>query len=158
MSAASALSALRVPGRVTFGGAELGLLRDVQLRRTVPGGRPELHAEEFGVERINSVYIGAVWRLGMALRGFDSAAIDVFPNVSGGNIVWPGARQPGLFRDVDAKTIVFTPTEASHPSITIGRAIPEVAEELAVDLGRRTEHLILVSFLVTRDGSGLSWG
>jgi hypothetical protein len=143
---------------VTADGVELGLLRDVQLRRIVPGGRPELHAEEFGVERIDSVYVSAVYRLGMALRGSDPAALaKIFPNVVAGAVVWPGAKPPGHFRSADAVALVFTPTDPAHPSVSMGTAIPEVAEDLTVNLGRRTEYLILVSFLATREG-GLTWG
>jgi len=159
MAASSALTAMRVPGTVTVGGTEIGLLRDVQLRRKELGGRVDLTAEEYAGEVVD-VMLGAVaWELGMALRGFDATAIAaVFPNVAGGKVKFPGTKAPGYWRSKDAVAVVFTPLESSHPSISIGSAIPLVAEDLIVDLGKRAEHLILCKFLVTRESGELSWG
>jgi len=158
VGANSALQALRVPGIVLVDGVEIGLLRDVQLRRVVRGGRTELTAEEYKGEVVDQVYGGIEWRLGMALRGFDAKAIECFPNVSGGSVVWPGTNRDGYFRAADTVAVTFTPLETSHPGITIASAIPEVAEDLSVDLGKRSELLILCSFLVTRESGTLAWG
>jgi len=64
----SALDALRVPGSVSFGGTDLGLIRDVQLLRTA--SQTPIEAEEFGIEIVDELFVGAVYRVGLALRGF----------------------------------------------------------------------------------------
>lgn len=159
---ANALTALKVPGNVTFGGKDIGLLAQVQLRRT--GSQTPINAEEFGHEIVDSVFMGANYRLAVALRGWDTDAINaVFPNVTGtSTITFPGSKKAGYFRRADSDVLVFTPRDSSHPSLTFLNAIPETAEELVVDLAARTEHLILCTFLAVRDGAtpngGVTWG
>ncbi len=166
MADSSALSALRVPGKVTFGGEDLGLVAQVQLRRT--GEQTPIMPEEFGKEVTDSVYVGATYRLGLALRGWDPTAIRcLFVNtVAGAKVIYPGPNLAGYFRRADARRLRFVPTdEDAHPGIEFPLAIPEVLEELEVDLAQRTEHLILCSFLAIRDGTtpttagqGVTWG
>lgn len=165
MAAPSALNSFPggVPGVVTFGGTALGLVRAVQLKRSSQSA--PIYAEEFGREIIDLVWTGAVYRLGLALRGWDAAAIAaVFPNTSGTTVQYPGAKLAGRMRSLDAGALVFTPDESTgdHPSITFDSAIPEAAEELEVEYGRGREHLILVSFLALRDSAtptgSVAWG
>ncbi len=170
MAANSALTALRVPGTLSWDtvgnpgpGTELGLVRDVQLR-VVTGLSPVL-MEEFGIEVADQVYLGEVWRLGFALRGWDADAIPVvFPNTTAGpQVEWPGAGMaPGNLRSADAVRLQFTPKESAHNTVVFASAIPELAEELEVSLSHRTEHLLLVSFLALREGASpagsVTWG
>ena len=169
MGASSALSALRVPGTLSFdvvGGAGpgtvLGLTRDVQLRRTL--GKSPIVMEEFGIELAGNVYLGEQWRIVFALRGFDSDAIGlVFKNVVGGQIQWPGVTDvPGRFTAQDSVRLQFTPIEPTHETIVFESAEPETAEEIEVDFGHRVEHLILCSFLALREGvapaGSVKWG
>ena len=174
MAASSALTALKVPGTLSFdvvGGAGpgtvLGLVRDVQLRRE--SGKSPIVMEEFGIELAGEVYLGEIWRMAFALRGTDNDAIGlVFENtLSGGTIIeWPGNPAtgvvPGRFTAQDSVRLQFTPTETSHKTIVFDSAIPETAEEIEVGLGHRVEHLILCTFLALREGvspqGSVTWG
>jgi len=157
----SALDALRVPGSVSFGGTDLGLIRDVQLLRTA--SQTPIEAEEFGIEIVDELFVGAVYRVGLALRGFLSTSIAaVFPNVSAGFVQFPGAKKAGWFRSQDAAALVFTPKDSNYPGFTFAMAIPRAAEEVEVSMAARTEHLILCEFLAIREGAAptgsVSWG
>lgn len=169
MGASSALTALKVPGTLAFDavggpgpGTVLGTVRDVQLRRVE--GRSPIVMEEFGIELAGDVYLGEIWRMAFALRGFDADAIPlVFKNVVAGVVRWPGTTEvPGRFTAQDSVRLQFTPLEASHNTVVFASAIPEVVEELEVDLGHRVEHLIVCSFLALREGAtpagSVTWG
>lgn len=161
MAAPSALTALRVPGAVTVDGVAIGLLARVELRRTTR--RPTIVAEEFGSEIVDELWTGAAYRLGMALRGWDHAAIGkLFPSVSNRRVTWPGSGPIGRLRSRDAVAVVFTPRYSGAPTITFASAIPEVAEDLVVRYAKQEEHLIMVSFLALRDGAtpagSVTWG
>jgi len=159
---ADSLTALKVPGSVTFGGTSIGLLAQVQLRRV--GKQTPIEAEEFGLEVVDSVYMGANYRLAVALRGWNTQAINtLFPNLTGTAVVnYPGTNKAGYFRRADAAALVFTPRDAAHPALTFLKAIPETVEDMTVDLAARSEHLILCTFLHVRDSGtpngGVTWG
>jgi len=154
----SALDALKVPGSLSFGGADLGLIRNVELRREEAGGTIE--AEEYGGEAADIVLARVQYRVGVALRGWNADAIGaVFPNVTGSTISWPGAKPSGYFRSQDAAALVFTPKDSNYPSYTFAMAIPRAAAELVVEYAHREEHLILCEFTAIRDVSGgVTWG
>ena len=170
MAASSALSALRVPGTLSFDtvgnpgpGTTLGMVRGVQLRRVE--GRSPIVMEEFGIEVAGDVYLGETWRMAFALRGWDADAIPlVFKNVQAGpEVQWPGTTHvPGRFTAQDSIRLQFTPLETSHNPVVFESAIPEAVEELGVDLGHRVEHLILCTFLALREGvspaGSVKWG
>ena len=159
---ADSLTALRVPGTVSFGGTDLGLLAQVQLRRT--GAQTPIEAEEFGLEVVDSVFVGANYRLAVALRGWNANAINsLFPNLTGTAVVnHPGSVKPGKFRRADAAELVFTPRDAAHPTLTFNDAIPETVEEMTIDFAARSEHLVLCTFLAVRDTAtpegSVTWG
>ena len=162
MASSNSLTALRNPGTITFDGNAIGLLAQIQVRRD--GAQTPVPVEEFGREVVDSVFVGATYRIGLALRGWDTTAINaVFPNVTGTSTVnYPGVNKAGYFRRADAAALAFTPKDAAHPAIALGLAIPELAEDLVVDLAARREHLILCTFLFVRDGAtpegGFTWG
>jgi len=162
VAASNSLTALKVPGSITFGGVGLGSLAQVQVLRTGP--QSPIEAEEFGLEITDSVYVGAIYRMALALRGWDTNAINsLFPNTTGTAVVnYPGVQKAGLFRRAEAAELIFTPRDPAHPGATFGLAIPETVEELTVELAARREHLILCRFLFVRDGAtpegGLTWG
>ena len=142
------------------GGTALGLVRDVQLRRTE--GRQTITAEEFGVEVVDEVYTGEAWILAFALRGWDSDAIlEVFPNTNLGisskfrGVDYPGTTtKPGALRSGSATKVLFTPDDtANHPAVYMPNAIPELAEDLTISLGRTEEVLMACGFRALRDGA-----
>ena len=175
MSTPSALQALHNVGRLsaalegqTFnfssayphGGTALGLVRDVQLRRTE--GRELIVAEEFGVEVVDELYTGEAWLLAFALRGYDNDAVGaLFPNTSTGSkakrkgIVYPGDTvSPGTLKAASAVSVLFTPDDAAnHPAVYLPNAIPEISEELEVNLGRSSEWLMTCGFRALRAGA-----
>ena len=172
MADPSVLSVLRVPGSLFVDavgnagpGTALGSIRDVQLRRTE--GRAQVRAEEFGVELVETIYGGAIYRLGFALRGWDVDAINaVFPNTvlgaSGRDVIWPGPKKAGYHRSSDAVRLEFVPKEPTQNGIVFKSAIPEIAVDLEVDLAHRQEHLILCVFRAQREGAtpdgSVTWG
>jgi len=157
----SVLQALRVPGTVTFDGQDLGLLRDVMLNRTAP--RTPIEPEEFGVEVVDQVFVGADYEIGLALRGFETAVVaKVFPNIVAGQVTYPGAKKAGYFLSQDAAALTFTPIDSNHPPVTFAMAIPGPAEVLEVSLAHRTEFLLLCKFRSIRDSAtpegSVAWG
>jgi len=178
MATRDPLKALRVPGRVCinptdnppgssvpfpFGGIELGLVRDVVLRRRER--RFSNTAEEFGGEPAEELYLGETWDLLFALRGFDNDAIQtLFPNTTAHalsgqrGIVHPGSnrREGSAWSTASAVRLLFAPDEPlSHPGVYFRSAIPLVAEELELPLSRNPdaggELLIAVAFRALRD-------
>tara|TARA_R110002110_G_scaffold291644_2_gene505603 strand:+ start:71 stop:619 length:549 start_codon:yes stop_codon:yes gene_type:complete len=159
---------MHVPGRIscqlagqTFnlatayphGGTALGLLRDVQIRRSE--GRFDLIGEEFGQEIIDEVYMAESWVMAFALRGMDDDALGaVFPNTFTGavtktkGIAYPGTtRSPGSLRSSSAVRVLFTPDDSeNHNAVYFPNAIPQVAEGLSIDFVRATELMIACAF------------
>ena len=175
MAAPSALQALHNVGKLSaalegqtynfttaypHGGTALGLVRDIKLQRTE--GRELIIAEEFGVEVVDEVYTGEAWLLAFALRGFDDDALGaIFPNTATGTlakkkgIVYPGTDVvPGNLRSGGAVKVLFTPDDtANHHAVYLPNAIPEIAEELEIPLGRSNELLVLCGFRALRDAA-----
>lgn len=173
MSAPTPLQALRVPGvlvvnpttnppvdAVPHGGVQLGLVRDVVLRRTER--RFELVGEEYGGEVLDHVYLGETWAIVFALRGLDNEALRrLFPTSATPTpsqreaISWPGSGlREGRSREVaDGVALLFSPDDPDHHAVYFRRAIPLVAQELDLALGREEELLVLAGFLATRDGT-----
>ena len=142
------------------GGTALGLVRDVQIRRTE--GRQIITAEEFGVEVVDEVYTGEAWVIAFALRGWDSDAIlEVFPNTNLGSsskfrgVDYPGTTiKPGALKSATATKVLFTPDDdKNHPAVYMPNAIAELAEDLTIALGRTEEVLIACAFRALRDGA-----
>ena len=175
MTTPSALQALHNVGRLsaalegqTFnfatayphGGTALGLVRDVQVRRTE--GRELIVAEEFGIEVVDELYTGEAWLVAFALRGWDNDAIGtLFPNTAAGTtakqtgVLYPGTDvPPGSLKAANAVKLLFTPDDTSnHQAVYLPNAIPEVGEELEIDMGRSNEVLIVCGFRALRDGA-----
>ena len=175
MSTSSALQAMYVPGRVScqlsgqtynlataypHGGTALGLLRDVQIRRTE--GKFDLIAEEFGQEIIDEVYMAESWVMAFALRGMDDDALGaVFPNTftvsetKNMGVAYPGAsRSPGSLRSSSAVRVLFTTDDTeNHNAVYFPNAIPQVAEGLVVDFARASELMIACAFRGLRASS-----
>lgn len=142
------------------GATALGLVRDVRLRRIE--GRQTIVAEEFGVEVVDEVYAGEAWLLSFALRGWDSDAISaLWPNTTLGSsskfrgVDYPGTTtKPGTTKAASAVKVLFTPDDATnHPAVYLPNAIPELAEDLTISLGRTEEVLIVCGFRALRDGA-----
>lgn len=168
MSTSSALQAMYIPGRVScqlsgqtydlstaypHGGTALGLLRDVQIRRTE--GKFELIAEEFGQEVVDEVYMAESWVMAFALRGMDDDALGaVFPNTFTGTITknkgiaYPGSSvAPGTLRSASAVRVLFTPDDTeNHNAVYFPNAIPQVAEGIDIDFARASELMIACVF------------
>jgi len=142
------------------GGTAIGLVRDVQMRRIE--GRQTIIAEEFGVEVIDEVYAGEAWLLSFALRGWDSDGIlALFPNTTLAStskfrgVDYPGTTsKPGTTKAAGAVKVLFTPDDdKNHPAVYLPNAIPEIAEDLTIALGRIDEVLIVCGFRALRDGA-----
>ena len=175
MSTSSALQAMYLPGRLSValssqtydfstayphGGTALGLVRDVQVRRTE--GREMIIAEEFGQEIIDELYLAESWSMAFALRGMDQDALSaIFPNATTGSVskqkgvVYPGATiAPGTLKASTAIKMLFTPNDTTnHHAVYFPNAIPEVSEALAVDFARSAELMMACAFRAIRDGS-----
>ena len=175
MSTSSALQAMYVPGRIScllsgqtynldtaypHGGTALGLLRDVQVRRSE--GRFDVVGEEFGQEIVDQVYLAESWVLAFALRGMDDDALGaVFPNTFTGSvtknkgIAYPGSSlTPGTLRSGSAVKVLFTPDDTdNHNAVYFPNAIPQVTETINVDFVRASELMIACAFRALRAGS-----
>ncbi len=178
MSAPSPQQALRNQGRVAVqdgatpfdftkafphDGIALGLLGDIVARRTQSQFR--ITAEEFAGEVVDSQSMAETWVLVFAIRGvYPDAVQEVFENTTftaltnTAKIIYPGSTvQPGIFRAQFAKGVIFTPDDqVNHPAVYFRAAVPEVAVELAIPLGRRPdqdEFVLLAGFLAIRDGT-----
>ena len=139
------------------GGTALGLVRDVQVRRTE--GRETIIAEEFGQEIVDEIYMSEMWLMGFALRGLDEDALGVvFPNTTTGSvtknkkIVYPGATiVPGTLRASTALGVLFTSNDTTnHPCVYFPNAIPEATDTVTIDLARAAELIITCVFRALR--------
>lgn len=175
MSTSSALQAMYAPGRLSValsnqtydfstvyphGGTALGLVRDVQIRRTE--GRELIVAEEFGQEVIDELYLAESWSMAFALRGMDQDALSaIFPNPATGSVskqkgvVYPGTTiAPGMLKAGSAIKMLFTPNDTTnHHAVYFPNAVPEVSEALAIDFVRSAEVMVACAFRAIRDGS-----
>lgn len=172
MAATNVESALRVPGKVFFGasidptsaapygGTELGLLQDVTATRTVVGGR-SIRVWERAGSTGDEVEGAPEWVVTMGLRGWDDDAWGlVFPNTfTGANQSRTGIRDQntrgGNLASARATTLLFAPSDASHPGVLGFSALPVHTEEIELDFGDGIEIVVIASFrLVKRLSDG----
>lgn len=132
------------------GGTSLGMVKDVVLRRTER--RFNELGEERGGEVTDSLPMGVEYLMAFALRGWDPDAI---PAVDPSAVVGATSRQakiqhPGAsVREGVSQShvsLLFSPENKDHPAVYFRSAIPMVAEELELELGRSTEALMEVVF------------
>ena len=161
MATASALKALRVPGELFVDGVSLGLVRDVLIEITE--GQSPIHAEEFGTEHIEMLYMGERVRVVFALRGWDQDAVAAtFVNNAGGFAEFPGTKPAGYVLSQDKVALTFTPVDPSYPALVAAAAIPLRSTRTETALSKSQEFLLLCSFLMIRDGAtpegSTTWG
>lgn len=172
MAAADPLNALEVPGRLIvelagqtldktlaypFGGTDMGLVKDVVWQRIatleqVPAEGDGGAAPPIGI--VDTQYLGEAWLIVFALRGADDDAAGViWPNTSVGviakrvGILGEGTILPGQLLSTIAVPVLFVPDDVqNHQAVFLPLAIPEVAEDLEVQLAHSKERLLIAKF------------
>jgi hypothetical protein len=153
MAAPSASSIIRVPSTLVFNGTTLGESRDIEFT-TEPKLR-EIWAEEFGCIT-DVIYGGERVILKATLRYPDSDAISaICLNASGSSFGFKAqTNRAGLSLYTRANTLVVTPKYASHPSMTIHKAMPFISPAASIRYGWNRDWGLEVVFTGSMDSSG----
>jgi hypothetical protein len=141
----------------TYGGTELGALRGYRLMPVEPVAR--VRAEEKGGRPVEGIRGGRYAILVALLRGFDADAISLmFPDATAQGdiaVVDPGTvGYPGALATATACKILAVPEVSGEHAIYFPRAMPILAEEVAIPFENRNEVAIAVSFEALPDATG----
>lgn len=162
MAVASSGSIIRVPGRLSWNGTELGTCRGIRFNPR-PHYR-DIWAEELGAV-VDSFYVGeGPCTLGAIVRYPDSDMIStVAPkSLTGSAIHWlfrpggtTGNTRAGTSLYSRAGTLLFTPKASlNHPAIKFYNAVAQIAEDAELRMSMGEEYGLSVRFVGLPDSNG----
>jgi hypothetical protein len=153
MAAPDVTAVQGIAGTVTFAGAAVGILADIQL---IPIQRTfVLTAEEYGGKRVEEYELGRDWILVGVARGKDAAMFDaLFSSSSGGTITETLSDSKGAPLSARSGKLVFTPRDATHPSFTLWRALPRVRDSGRFPFSVHNRLSMAVVFSAIPDSTG----
>lgn len=139
-------------GTLSVGGTSLGTMLGVALE--LVGVVEDIRAEEYGGEVWDQIYLREEWLCVALLANWDSAALsNWYPNISSGDVTYPGTHTYGNLRSDDAVTLLLTPADATqHGGFTVYNAVPQLART-RIPLNAAEPLIMEVSWLGVRDAS-----
>lgn len=153
MADADVSKILRNPGRLSFGGTNMGVTRNNRFEPR-PILRP-VFSEEFGAVT-DVIYCGERPMFYATLRYADADAIgDLLPNST--STVWKFDAddvRAGTSLFANAKALVFTPFPTTSTTVTFQNAIPAMDQAAFLDFAWNKEYGLTIAFWAIPDGSG----
>lgn len=154
MAAPDVNEILRVPGRLSFGGTQIGITREMRYEPQ-PILR-EIFAEEFGVNT-DVIYCGERPMFYGTLRYMDSDAIATLFNPTGATYEFDvnSSVRAGTSLDGNAGVLLFTPLDDTNaPRVRFYNAIPAIAKDAFLRFSWGVEFGLKIAFYATPNSDG----
>jgi len=158
MAVANTGSIIRVPGRLSWNGTEIGTCRGIRFQ---PHQKWRYIWNARSASYVDSVYAGeGPCLLSAIVRYPDGDAISAVAGNTGGagpSLYWffKAGTNVGSLGSARAGTLIFTPKASlNHPAIKLYAALPEIAEDAELRMSLAEEYGLGLRFVGTPAGSG----